>query len=105
MHLQSNGFKVDKKDVSDNQLAEIKIKYGVPEKLQSCHTAVVQGYVIEGHVPADLIFRVLKEKPPIRGLAVAGMPPGSPGMESPNPQPYEVLAFDKAGRVRVYAKR
>jgi hypothetical protein len=66
---------------------------------------VVQGYVIEGHVPADLIFRVLKEKPPIRGLAVAGMPPGSPGMESPNPQPYEVMAFDKAGRITVYAKR
>jgi hypothetical protein len=104
VHLQSNGFKVEKKDVSDKQLAEIKRKYGVPEKLQSCHTAVVQGYVIEGHVPADLIFRVLKEKPPIRGLAVAGMPPGSPGMEGP-PKPYEVLAFDKAGRVTVYAKR
>ena len=105
MHLQSSGFKVEKKDVNDAQLAEIKSKYSVPEKLQSCHTAVVQGYVIEGHVPADLIFRVLKEKPPIRGLAVAGMPPGSPGMESPNPQPYEVMAFDKAGRVTVYAKR
>jgi hypothetical protein len=105
VHLQSSGFKVEKKDLNDSQLSEIKSKYGVPEKLQSCHTAVVQGYVIEGHVPADLIFRVLKEKPPIRGLAVAGMPPGSPGMESPNPQPYEVLAFDKAGRITVYAKR
>lgn len=105
MHLQSSGFKVEKKDVKESQLAEIKSKYGVPEKLQTCHTAIVQGYVIEGHVPADLIFRVLKEKPPIRGLAVAGMPPGSPGMESANPQPYEVLAFDKAGRVTVYAKR
>lgn len=104
MHLQSSGFKVEKKDVSDNQLAQIKSKYGVPEKVQSCHTAVVQGYVIEGHVPADLIFRLLKEKPPIRGLAVAGMPPGSPGMDGP-PQPYDVLAIDKAGRVTVYAKR
>jgi hypothetical protein len=104
VHLQSSGFKVEKKDVSDNQLAEIKSKYGVPEKVQSCHTAVVQGYVIEGHVPADLIFRLLKEKPPIRGLAVAGMPPGSPGMDGP-PQPYDVLAIDKAGHVTVYAKR
>ena len=104
MHLQSSGFKIEKKDMNDKQLAEIKRKYGVPEKLQSCHTAVVQGYVIEGHVPADLIFRVLKEKPPIRGLAVAGMPPGSPGMEGP-PQPYELMAFAKAGLVTVYAKR
>ena len=105
VHLQSNGFKVDKKDVNDSQLSAIKSKYGVPEKLQSCHTAIVQGYVIEGHVPADLIYRVLKEKPAIRGLAVAGMPPGSPGMEGPKAQPYDVLAFDKNGRVSVYAKR
>ena len=75
------------------------------EKLQSCHTAIAQGYVFEGHVPADLIFRVLKEKPAFRGLAVPGMPAGSPGMDGPNPQPYEVMAFDKEGRVTVYAKR
>jgi hypothetical protein len=105
VHLQSNGFKVDKKDVNNNQLVEIKKKYGVPESLHTCHTAVVQGYVIEGHVPADLIFRLLKEKPAIAGLGVAGMPPGSPGMESLNPQPYEVMAFDKGGRITVYAKR
>jgi hypothetical protein len=105
VHLQSSGFKVDKKDVSDKQLAEIKSKYAVPEKLQSCHTALIQGYVIEGHVPADVIRRLLKERPPIAGLAVAGMPPGSPGMESANPQPYEVKAFDKSGRITVYAKK
>lgn len=105
MHLQSSGFKVEKKDVNDSQLAEIKSKYGVPEKLQSCHTAVAQGYVFEGHVPADLILRVLKEKPAIRGLAVPGMPPGSPGMDGQNPQPYEIMAIDKQGRVTVYAKR
>jgi hypothetical protein len=83
----------------------MKRKYAVPEQLQSCHTAIAQGYVFEGHVPADLILRVLKEKPAIRGLAVPGMPPGSPGMDSPNPQPYEVVAFDKEGRVTVYAKK
>ena len=105
MHLQSKGFKVEKKDVTDNQLSEIKSKYRVPEKLQSCHTAVAQGYVFEGHVPADLIYRVLKEKPAIRGLAVPGMPAGAPGMDGPNTQPYEILAFDKQGRVTVYARR
>ncbi len=105
MHLQSKGFKVDKKDVTDNQLSEVKSKYRVPEKLQSCHTAVAQGYVFEGHVPADLILRVLKEKPAILGLAVPGMPPGAPGMGGSNSQHYEVVAFDKQGRVTVYAKR
>jgi hypothetical protein len=105
VHLQENGFKVDKRDVSVAQLTEIKKKHGIPEQLQSCHTALIQGFVIEGHVPADLIARVLKEKPPIRGLAVPGMPVGSPGMEGPNPEPYDVLSFDKEGRVSVYARR
>jgi hypothetical protein len=77
----------------------------VPQKLFSCHTGLVQGYVIEGHVPADLIHRLLKEKPPVAGLAVPGMPVGSPGMEGAKPQPYEVLAFDKDGKTSVYAKR
>jgi hypothetical protein len=84
---------------------EVKIDNKVPEKLYSCHTAVVQGYVIEGHVPADLIHRLLKERPALAGLAVPGMPVGSPGMEGPNPQHYEVISFDKAGRTSVYARR
>ena len=84
---------------------DVKIKNKVPEKLYSCHTDLVQGYVIEGHVPADLIHRLLKEKPLLAGLAVAGMPIGSPGMEGPNPQPYEVISFDKEGRTSVYARR
>ena len=104
MHLQANGFNVEKKDVSEAQLSEIKNKYGVPGKLQSCHTAIVHGYVIEGHVPADLIARVVKGKPAIRGLAVPGMPSGSPGMEGPK-EPYDVLSFDKQGRVAIYARR
>jgi hypothetical protein len=65
----------------------------------------VQGYIIEGHVPADLIQRLLKERPALAGLAVPGMPVGSPGMEGPNPRPYEVISFDKAGRTSVYARR
>ena len=74
----------------------------VPEKVRSCHTAAVDGYVIEGHVPADVIKQLLKERPDVAGLTVAGMPPGSPGMESPDPEPYDVLAFDKTGRTFVY---
>ncbi len=84
---------------------DVKIKNKVPEKLYSCHTAIVQGYVIEGHVPADLIRRLLKEKPAVLGLAVPGMPIGSPGMEGDKPLPYEVLTFDRDGRTSVYAKR
>jgi len=104
-HLQANGFKVQKKDVFGKQFTDVKSKYGVPQRLYSCHTAVIDGYVIEGHVPADLIKRILKERPAIVGLAVPGMPVGSPGMEGPKPEPYEVLTFDKQGRTTVYARR
>ena len=90
-----------------NDLAPIKRKLGVPSALQSCHTATVGGYVIEGHVPADLIDRLLRERPPVVGLAVPGMPIGSPGMETPGqaPERYQVLAFDEKGRMTVYASR
>lgn len=91
--------------MSDSRLDAIKVKYGVPPPLRECHTALLAGYVLEGHVPADAIARLLKERPPIVGLAVPGMPPGSPGMESSNPRPYEVLAFDRQGRVKVYARK
>ena len=83
-HLQANGFKVEKKDVFGKQFTDVKSRYGVPQRLYSCHTGVIDGYVIEGHVPADLIKRMLKERPPIVGLAVPGMPVGSPGMEGRN---------------------
>ncbi|HSL52226.1 MAG TPA: DUF411 domain-containing protein [Candidatus Deferrimicrobiaceae bacterium] len=90
-----------------NDLAPIRRKLGVPRALQSCHTAVVEGYVIEGHVPADVIDRVLRERPSVVGLAVPGMPVGSPGMEAPGqaPERYQVLAFDQKGRATVYASR
>jgi len=90
-----------------HDLTPIKRKLGVPAALQSCHTAVVEGYVLEGHVPADLIDRLLRQRPAVVGLAVPGMPAGSPGMEVPGqpPERYDVLAFDQKGRVTVYASR
>ena len=90
-----------------NDLAPVKRKLGVPPSLQSCHTAVVEGYVIEGHVPADLIDRLLRERPPVVGLAVPGMPVGSPGMEAPGQaaERYQVMAFDQKGRNTVFATR
>ena len=103
-HLRENGFKIDTRNIGNGQLIDVKIKNKVPEQLYSCHTAIIQGYVIEGHVPADLILRLLKEKPKVLGIAVPGMPSGSPGMDGP-PVPYEVLTFDKDGKTAVYAKR
>jgi hypothetical protein len=83
----------------------VKERNKVPEKLHACHTAMIDGYVIEGHVPADVIQRLLKEKPAVLGLAVPGMPIGSPGMEGDKPEPYNVFTFDKNGNTSVYAKR
>ena len=100
-HLRSNGFTVRATDVDD--LSGIKAKHGVPARVQSCHTGVVNGYVVEGHVPAADIQRLLKERPKVAGLAVAGMPIGSPGMEGANPQVYNVLAFDKAGKTTIFS--
>ena len=88
-----------------SKLACVKDNLKVPEKLRSCHTAVIDGYIIEGHVPADLIDRLLQEKPQVLGLAVPGMPVGSPGMEGGKPEPYNVYTFDKNGNTTVFAKR
>jgi hypothetical protein len=100
-HLHANGFAPAAANVEN--LDAVKTKYNVPKAVQSCHTAVVAGYVIEGHVPASDIRRLLKERPAIRGLAVGGMPSGSPGMEGAAPQRYDVMSFDKQGNTRVYA--
>jgi hypothetical protein len=86
-------------------LAEVKAQRGVPHGLQSCHTADVDGYVIEGHVPADLIRRLLRERPAVRGLVVPGMPLGSPGMEGARKEVYDVLTFDSTGKSTIYATR
>ena len=83
----------------------VHAKHGVPPQLRQCHVALVEGYVIEGHVPVDAINRLLKEKPPVMGLVVLGMPIGSPGMEGRNPQSYDVLTFDRQGRTSVYVRK
>ena len=104
-HLQDNGYTVETKHVNGAELAAIKAEHGVPGELQGCHTATVDGYVIEGHVPADLVARLLEQRPDVVGLAVPGMPVGSPGMVGPNPQPYNVMAFDQDGDAEVYERR
>lgn len=100
-YMQSKGFTTTTTNMAD--AVPIKIKHGVPAQLHSCHTSLIGGYVIEGHVPAEDILRLLRERPAIVGLAAPGMPAGSPGMDVPNSPPYDVLAFDKDGRTRVFA--
>jgi len=102
-HLEANGFKVETMDMPD--MSMVKQKYGVKPDIQACHTETVGGYVVEGHVPADVIKQMLKEKPAIAGLAVPGMPQGSPGMDGATKERYNVLTFDRAGRTTVYAQR
>lgn len=102
-HLKNNGFTV--RTTNREDLAEFKASHHVPRRVQSCHTAVVDGYVIEGHVPASDVQRLIKERPAIVGLAVPGMPIGSPGMEvqGRGVQPFDVIAFDNDGQTRVFA--
>lgn len=99
-HLQDNGFKVVARDTND--VTTIKMQHGVTPELASCHTALVDGYVLEGHVPAADVKSLLEQRPAITGLSVPGMPIGSPGMEQGDmKQPYDVVAFDRQG-VRVF---
>lgn len=102
-HLEENGFQVEVHD--QNDVAAVKKELGVPLRLQSCHTATVDGYLIEGHVPADLISKMRSEKPMIKGLAVPGMPMGAPGMEGPRKDDYDIVAFDDQGKTSIYASR
>ena len=104
-HMREAGFTVNATDLDD--LSSIKDQFSVAPENQSCHTAVVGGYVVEGHVPADVVRRMLSEKPDIAGIAVPGMPIGSPGMEVEGrpADRYDVVAFDKNGHRHVYAKR
>ena len=104
-YLQANGFQVKAVDLDD--MSEIKAASGVPRALQTCHTAVVEGYVVEGHVPADALKRLLHDRPKVAGIAVPGMPVGSPGMEVPGTpaQSYDVIAWDKAGKTSVFARK
>jgi hypothetical protein len=102
--LRKLGFKVSTLEVTD--LPRTKLAYGVPPSTHTCHTALIGGYVFEGHVPLDLVQKVLKERPKIAGLAVPGMPIGSPGMEmGSRKDAYDVLSFDRDGKTSIYAKR
>ena len=101
-HLQANGFAVQVHDVGNTAARK---RLGMPEKLGSCHTARVAGYVIEGHVPAEDIRQLLAKRPKAKGLAVPGMPIGSPGMEmGDRVDPYQTLLFDGQGRSSVFSR-
>ncbi|HEX2092963.1 MAG TPA: DUF411 domain-containing protein [Longimicrobiaceae bacterium] len=102
-HLRSHGFRVTSHDMADVQ--PIKRRHGVPGSAASCHTALVGGYVVEGHVPADVIQKLLRERPRVAGVAVPGMPMGSPGMEGPYSERYDVVSFDRSGKTAVYVRR
>lgn len=102
-HLRAAGLQVTTRDTSN--LAAVRERYGVPRKLTACHTALVGGYVVEGHVPADVIQRLLRERPAIVGVAVPGMPAGSPGMESATPARYLIFTFEQDGKTAVYGSR
>jgi hypothetical protein len=102
-HMEQNGFATRVTNIED--VTPIKTANNVPGRLQSCHTATVEGYVLEGHVPASDVQRLLAQRPAIRGLAVPGMPIGSPGMEVPGTKAdaYKVMSFDRQGQVQVFA--
>jgi hypothetical protein len=101
-HMKAGGFAVTVHDMED--VSPKKKELGIAEALWSCHTGVVAGYAIEGHVPADVVQQLLKEKPKVTGLAVPGMPPSSPGMDMGHTK-FDILTFDKAGKTKVYATR
>jgi hypothetical protein len=101
--MRNNGFRVVTYNVSD--LDAVKQKHSIAGNLQSCHTTEVGGYFVEGHVPVDLVRKLLAERPPIAGIAVPGMPVGSPGMEVGPPEPYDILSVDSAGRTAIFGSK
>ena len=100
-HMRTNGFTVETRNIGNK---EARKHAGISPSLGSCHTSLVEGYAIEGHVPATDIKRLLKERPRAIGLAAPGMPKGSPGMESSRPKPYNVLLINKEGNISVYSR-
>lgn len=100
--LRKQGFTIDIVDQVD--LSSTKGRLGVPNSAGSCHTATIGGYVVEGHVPAEDILRLLAERPPVVGIAAPGMPSGSPGMDGPSVR-YTVVSFDRNGDLRTFAER
>ncbi|MGH8584351.1 MAG: DUF411 domain-containing protein [Gammaproteobacteria bacterium] len=102
-HMRAAGFTVTVNDVKS--VEPVKREHAVPPGMASCHTALVEGYVVEGHVPVDVVQRLLKERPKVSGIAVPGMPMGSPGMEGPRQDSYEIYTFDADGHTAVYERR
>ena len=102
-HLKAAGFEPTVHIVGN--VDDTPPRKGLPASLRSCHTATLEGYTVEGHVPADVIRQLLRDRPRVQGIAVPGMPAGSPGMESPNPEPYVVFTFDANGKTTVFARR
>ncbi|HEX6587735.1 MAG TPA: DUF411 domain-containing protein [Longimicrobiales bacterium] len=104
-HMRAAGYTIESHEVMD--VTPVKNEQGVPAPLRSCHTATVGGYTFEGHVPAEDVVRVLAERPEIDGLAVPGMPPGSPGMDVPGreDEPFEVFSFRAGGESEIWATR
>jgi hypothetical protein len=100
-HMRAAGFQVSTRDVAD--VGAERKRLGMPDRLGSCHTATVSGYTLEGHVPAADVQHLLKQKPKALGLAVPGMPPGSPGMEGAHAGPYDTLLVSADGNTRVFA--
>jgi hypothetical protein len=101
-HMQANGFVAT---VTDGNMSPVKARFKIPPALESCHTTIVRGFIIEGHVPAADVKRLLTEKPKgVVGLTIPGMPASAPGMDGRPFRPYEVLSFDSTGKTTVYAK-
>ncbi len=100
-YLRVHGYEV--KVQATHDLPLIKTKHAVPTALEGCHTTLVGGYVVEGHVPVKSLNKLLAERPKIAGISLPGMPPGSPGMMGPKKAPFKILAFNKAGRTGVYS--
>jgi len=103
-HMKDYGFNLE--ILPSNKMDEIKNKIGVPKEVRGCHTSMIEGIIVEGHVPADLVHKIIKDRPEnIIGIAVPGMPIGSPGMEGTYKEKYEVMIFDSKGKIFLYANR
>ena len=102
-HLRDYGFEVTTYEVDD--IAALQEEHGVPAEFRSCHSALVDGHMVEGHVPADLLESFIEEDAEFTGITVPGMPVGPPGMEGDEPMPYDVLVFDKDGNSTIYESR
>jgi hypothetical protein len=105
-HMQSKGFVLEGKDIPPSERTRLRAHLGIKAEHASCHTAMIDGYIVEGHVPAEAVLRLLTERPDAKGLAVPEMPAGSPGMEMADgsKEPYEVLLLKKDGSTEVYSR-